>query len=148
MTALALSERIGLILGLLTLVGILVSWVKWWRPKYLNGKREAVAIRDAILGRDAVRDTITGKELAPSLPGIGQRMATVEQALVTLADNAHRLGVVEDTQDEHAAHIAENRARIEALEASQVERIVTRAESVAAYRAMEEAIKADPEEER
>lgn len=92
---------------------------------------DAVAIRDSILGRDAVVDSITGKELAPALPGIGQRMDTVERALVALAD-------------QHAA-IEDHETRIKALEEARVERVVTQVESAAMWQAV---VKATDEDER
>ena len=84
------NEAVALAVGLIAILSALIGWLKWLRPKIRRGQSEAVAVRDAILGRDAVRDSITGKELAPRLPGIGQRIDTVEQAVATLADQ-HRI---------------------------------------------------------
>ena len=90
------------------------------RAKDVSG--DVVAVRDSILGRPAVVDSITGKELAPALPGIGQRMDTVERALVALAD-------------QHTA-IEDHETRIKALEDARVERVVTQAESAAMWHAV------------
>ncbi|MGZ6778162.1 MAG: hypothetical protein ACXVGO_04105 [Mycobacterium sp.] len=128
-----------------TLIGVggalslLAAWWRWLRPKYKRGKADGVAIRDAILGRDAIVDSITKKEIAPALPGIGQRMATVEQALITFAQNRHDLDALIESHEKHDQ-------RIRALEDAAVERVVTKAESAAAWRAMEAATLAQPDE--
>lgn len=86
---------------------------------------DVVAVRDSILGRPAVVDSITGKELAPALPGIGQRMDTVERALVALAD-------------QHAV-LEDHETRLKALEDARVERVVTQVESAAMWQAVAKA---------
>lgn len=135
------QELIALAVGVTTLLGAVGAfWVKVARPRIERGRQEATAVRDAILGREPVVDSITGRELAPALPGIGQRMATVEQALVTLADNQRRLSDLEDEVIDHGE-------RIDKIEAATVERVVTRAESTAAWRAMEAAVQAEPDQE-
>ncbi len=91
-------------------------------------KSDGRRIRDSILGRPATVDTITGKELAPALPGIGQRMDTVERAVIALADQHLKL-------DDHEG-------RIKALEDAAVERVVSRVESAQAWSAMEAALSA------
>ena len=106
-------------------LGILWKVAKRARRKAKDVSGDVVAIRDSILGRDAVVDSITGKELAPALPGIGQRMDTVERALVALADQH---AVLEDHEE-----------RIKALEAARVERVVSQAESAAMWQAVVQA---------
>ncbi|MAE64165.1 MAG: hypothetical protein CMJ18_07800 [Phycisphaeraceae bacterium] len=135
------QELIAIAVGVTTLLGAVGAfWVKVLKPRIEAGRKEATAVRDAILGREPITDSITGREIAPALPGIGQRMATVEQALVTLADQGRRLGDLEDEQIDHGE-------RLDKLEAAQVERVVTRAESTAAWRAMEAAVQAEPDQE-
>lgn len=135
----AVESTVGLTVGLITIAGAVLTWLRWIRPKVKKGQAEAVAVRDAILGRDAVRDSITGRVLAPPLPGIGQRIDTVERAVATLADQ-HR--VLED----HERRIKANEARISKLEDAAAERIVTKQESALAWRAMEAATNATPPE--
>lgn len=136
MTIIQIEQAVTLALGLAALAGVIVGWIKWVRPKVRKAHEESVAIRDAILGRDAIRDSITGKEMVPALPGIGMRMATVEQALITLADNQKRLLELEEAHNDHDT-------RITALEQGALERTVARVESLQAYKVMEAAIKAD-----
>lgn len=135
-----LSAASGLALSILALLAAFVGWVRWVRPRVRKTRDDSVAIRDAILGRDPIIDSITKKEIAPALPGIGQRMATVEQALITFAQNQHDLEVLRGRVDEHDQDIKE-------LKDARAERVVSRVESAAAFRAMEEAIKATPDSE-
>jgi hypothetical protein len=120
---------IGLIVGLIAIIGALVAWLRWVRPKIHRGRKEIVAVRDAILGRDAITDSVTGTEIAPALPGMGVRMAHQEKqmellttAVAQIADSHQRLESLE--------------TRVQALENASVERVVTRAESAQAWRAI------------
>lgn len=135
-----LNTATGLALSLCALLAIVAGWMRWARPRIKKTREDGAAIRDAILGRDPIVDSITKKEIAPALPGIGQRMATVEQALVTFAQNQHDLEELRRRVDAHDADIA-------ALKSGSVERIVTKAESAAAWRAMEAAALATPDQE-
>lgn len=110
---------------------------------YKERARDAVAVRDAILGREAVRDSITGLELAPPLPGVGARMAHQEQqmellttAVARIADQQHQYHELKDTVDRHDL-------RLVALEEATLERIVTRAESTQAWGAVQAALRHD-----
>lgn len=125
----------GIILAAAVLGALTMLWKAARRTRRTAGEvtDKARRVSDSILGRPAVIDTITGKELAPALPGIGQRMDTVERAVIALADQHLKL-------DDHEG-------RIKALEEAAVERVVTRAESAQAWQTMEAAIKATPEED-
>lgn len=111
------EEYIGLAIGACTLAGFGIVWWRWVRPRYRATKREVVGVRDAILGRDATVDSITGREVSPALPGIGQRIATVEDAVLQLADqrdqlknHEERIGILEDARAERAIAQAESAA--------------------------------------
>ena len=130
------TEVVALITTTAVVLGALVViWkaVRRFRSGAQGVVADAVKIRDSINGRPAVLDTITGAEISRALPGIGQRMDTVERAVATLADQ-HR--VLDDHED-----------RLKALEAAAVERIVTRSESAQAWRAMTAATLATPAEQ-
>ena len=105
--------------GVISLLTAVVGWLRWARPKTRRVTSEIVAVRDSILGRDAVVDSITGKEIAPALPGIGQRMANVENAVAQIADQHVR--------------IADHERRITDLEKGRVERVATQIESAAMW---------------
>jgi hypothetical protein len=103
-----------------------------------------VTRRDALVGREAVKDSITGRELSPALPGIGQRMANVETAIVAIAQQQQEIADLKVTvavHDREIGKLADGQAR---LEAAAVERVVSKAESAAAWRAME-AVAHDPD---
>lgn len=120
----------------------LLAW-GWWkrvRPWWKGLKRDLIGGRDALLGREAVTDSITGKELAPAQPGVGVRIANVESAIVTLAQLHVDINDLKASRDEHGQ-------RITKLEDAAVERVVGRAESAAAFQAIEAAIKATPDVE-
>lgn len=126
------QELIGLSIAACTLLAILGGWFRWVRPRYRRTKAEAVSIRDAIIGREPVVDTITGKQISPALPGIGQRIATVEDALLKLTDQQ--------------AQLNEHDQRITILEEARAERVITQAESAAMWRAVGNAQDSPPEE--
>jgi hypothetical protein len=142
------ADLLSKILGFaLALVGAILGFLRWVRPKMRRAGSDIRAGRDALVGRDAVFDTITGKEIAPALPGIGVRMATTElqmstltEAVATLADNDGRLSSLEQWRNDV------DRWR-NLIDAGAVERVVTRAESAAAWRAVEAVANGTPPED-
>lgn len=111
-------------------LGVLVGWVKVIRPWLRTLGREYRAGRDSLLGREAITDTITGREIAPALPGIGQRMDTIETALAQLVDVHVRL----NSHDK----------RLTDLEAKDLERAMARTESIEMLRTIDTAIRSTP----
>lgn len=103
-----------------------------------RGHRDVRALRDTILGRDPVLDTITGHELSPAVPGLGARMADQDERLDRLTT------VVETLADVHV-RVDSLETRVTAIEAgAHLERIVGKVESAQAWRTMEAAITAEP----
>lgn len=138
------AEKLAVVVTVATLLSILGGWFRWGRPRVARAKHEATAMRDAILGRDRVVDSITGRELAEPLPGIGVRMAHQEDqmrlltdAVSKIADSHRRLEQVEHRVDRHDEEIA-------TLKTAQMERIVARAESAQAWSAVEAAVQSQP----
>lgn len=123
------NEIVGLSITICTLLGLIFAWLRWLRPRYRNARNKAVAISDALIGREAITDTITGRELAPALPGIGQRMETVERAVAHIAD-------LLTTQHDQDQRLAALETRVDTLEAQAVERVAAKAEAVAAWQAV------------
>lgn len=120
-----------------------------WRT-YRAGRAKITAVGDAILGREAVVDTITGKEIAPALPGMGVRMAHQEQQMEAITAAVTRLASQQEAIVELKRGQDEHEERLQRLEQASVERVVTKAESAAAWRAVEAVAKsgdADPEAE-
>lgn len=138
-----MNDPVSLILLAAAVIGALgIIWqqlVRRGRGAVKEVRSDARKIRDTLVGRDAVVDSITGKEISPALPALGQRMDTVERAVAVLADQ-HR------TLEDHEDRIAANRRDIDALQAAQVERVITRAESAQAWSAMEAAINSQPDD--
>jgi hypothetical protein len=120
----------GAALTVVALLGVLVAWVRYVRPRLRNVSAQVVGVRDSILGREAIHDSITGREIVPALPGMGVRMAGLESAQAALMEAVAKLA------DEHI-RLEDHERRIVALEVSGFERVVTRAESAQAWRAME-----------
>lgn len=118
------------LIGAATLVGLLFGFFRWVRPAVKAVRRDFVAGRDALVGRDAVHDSITGREIVPALPGIGVRMDTTENQMAQLA------AAVVKIADSHVL-LEDHEGRIKKLEEAAVERVVARAESVQAWRAIE-----------
>jgi hypothetical protein len=122
-----------------TLCGLLVLWVGWIkavRPKIRRFRTRWNQAGDALLGRDPIVDTITGREVSPALPGIGQRMATVEDAVKTLTDTVARLDAINERLDRHEAQIGTNTENIAAIMVAAAERIITKDESAQMWRAI------------
>jgi hypothetical protein len=122
-------ELILLLGGVLGLVG---TWLKWVRPKLRTLRRETRAARDSLLGREAQHDSITGKEISPALPGMGQRMATIETALGQLVNLHERL-------DSHEKRLSD-------LEHMDYQRALARTESIEMLRTIDTAIRSSPKE--
>ncbi|GAA4117353.1 hypothetical protein GCM10022215_17880 [Nocardioides fonticola] len=79
----------GLTVG--AFVVLLAGWYRWGLPRWRRWRRDVVAVRDALVGRDELVDTITGEVRAPALPGIGVRMAAVEESNADLRTALHTL---------------------------------------------------------
>jgi hypothetical protein len=122
-------------LALATLFG----WIKVVRPRIRRVVHKFTAASDSILGREAVVDSITGVERSPALPGIGVRMADVEN---------HVAGMASALQSIAASHVVleDHEHRLVRLEEAAVERVVSRAESAAAWGAMQAASESTPPE--
>lgn len=134
------QDWVTFLLALAGLLGVLVTHFRWVRPRYRRWRAQFIAARDSIIGRPAELDSITGVERVPALPGIGVRMASTEEHLGVLAKAVASIAESHKQLEDHEKRITD-------LEAARVERIVGRAESAAAYRAMEAAVKAQPDEE-
>jgi len=123
-----LLQTIVVLGGALAVIG---GWLKWIRPKIRATRREFRAARDSLLGREAITDSMTGSEIAPAVPGIGQRMATIEAALGELVNLHRRL-------DGHER-------RLDDLESKDLERALARTESIEMLRTIDTAIRSDPD---
>lgn len=140
------NDIIGLVLGLLALLGALLSYLRWVHPRIKKARATARAATDALLGRDAILDTITGEEIHPALPGVGARMAHQEQQMELLTVTVTKLVDQQVHQQKLERRVDGLEHRVKGLEDQTIERVAGKAESVAAWRAVEAvARQTDPE---
>jgi len=127
-------DRLNVLLTVLISMCVLAGLIAGWRAKIAphlgSANRTWVAFRDTFLGREAINDTITGREIEPAQPAIGVRMAKLEETVATIGDQQRRLDNHED--------------RLVSLEQARVERVVTQAESAAMWSAVDRLHEVDP----
>lgn len=113
---------------------VAVVYTAWRKARmgWQAGKQDMNAFKDAILGREEILHPETGVVLAPAVPGVGARMATIEDAVVKMADTHLQ---VEDLRD-----------RVSVLEKKDLERAMARTESIELMRTIDAAIRSTPEE--
>lgn len=131
---------LGLAISAVTLLGVLAGYMRWVRPRLRRAVRQVIAVRDSILGREAIGDSITGREIEPALPGVGVRLAAQERQMEQLTEAVTRIAASQARLENHEERIA-------ALEAGAYERIANKAESVAMFQAIESALHATTEED-
>jgi len=136
-----LSKFLATVIGIATAV---FAFFRWVRPRMKSLASDVRAGRDALVGREAVLDSITGKELVPALPGIGVRMATTEEQLGRLAEAFTELVRTTGRVESHEQLLEDHEGRIRHLEEGLVERVVTKAESLQAWRAVEAVANSTP----
>jgi hypothetical protein len=140
----ALSKAL---IAVMTCGALVFSFFRWVRPGVKQVASDVRAGRDALVGREAIHDSITGRELVPALPGIGVRMASTENNLTELTTAVAKLA----DNDQRTTDLEHWRAEVEAwratVDAQSVERVVTRAESAAAWRAVEAVANGTPPED-
>lgn len=75
-------------------LGVLTGAVAWWwkRGRRIAGKIDGAL--DALVGRPDILHPDTGEVLAPATPGLGVRLATIETALVGLAETHLAMGTL------------------------------------------------------
>lgn len=118
---------------------VLASFWRWVLPKYRNAKSDARAIRDTLVGREAQRDSITGEEIQPAIPGIGSRVSSIEKQGQVTSD---QLGILTRA----VADMARSQERIDNLEQRVtaieqghfLERMAGKAESIQLFRTIEQ----------
>lgn len=130
------TQVIDAAVGLATLLVIVFGWVRFVRPRLAKATAEVTAVRDSILGRDEIRDSITGRVLAPSLDGMGVRQERTEDQVATLVLSQRQLTETVNRLAEQQQRLDNHEARITKLEEAAIERIVTRADSALGWAAV------------
>lgn len=119
-----------LYLGIAAVLAAFLGWL--WRraiPKTRDFFRRLNGTLDAIGGRDAYVDPASGRKVERLLP-LTTRMATVEEAIIQLAENrrlTHQLF-------KRVAHVE---GRVDALEKAAIDRVATKVENAAAMSLIE-----------
>lgn len=108
MLELAATES-GWIAAILTAAAaiLVVARAVWKRMEHWSAT--ATKVSDVLLGREAIYDSITGEEISPALPGIGNRMSTQEEQMELLTKAV-------STLSQNHTRIDDHERRIQALE--------------------------------
>jgi polyhydroxyalkanoate synthesis regulator phasin len=123
-------------------VALIAGFWRWLLPRWRNAKADARAIRDTLVGREAQRDSITGEEIQPAIPGIGTRVSSIEKQGQTTSD---QLGILTRAVADMAAsqeRIDNLEHRVAAIEQGHfLERMAGKAESIQLFRTIEQVSK-------
>jgi len=132
------NDIVALVLGLLAVLGALLGYLRWIRPRFKRGLGTWVQIRDSLIGREAQHDTITGREIPGSaLPGIGVRMDNVERGQQQTQKALEHIATLIESQQQQDQRLDTVERRVDALEQAAIERVATKAENVAMWRGVE-----------
>ncbi|TQK73356.1 hypothetical protein [Nocardioides sp. SLBN-35] len=131
------NDVVALAIGILTLLGLFAGYMKVVRPRIHKARATLASASDALLGRDAIVDSITGEELSPALPGVGARMAHQEQQMELLTVTVTKLVDQQVHQQKLERRVDGLEHRVKGLEDQTIERVAGKAESISAWRAVE-----------
>lgn len=131
------SNVTGLALGIIALLGAVLGWLRWVRPRWLKATGRVGAALDTIAGRPEITDNITGAVLAPALPSVGMRLGTLEESVSRLVEAEIERQQLDRRVTEAHERIDTLDKRVRGLEEATIERVANKAESVAAFRAIE-----------
>lgn len=131
------NEIVALALGILALLGAFAGYLKVIRPRIRKARVTLASASDALLGREAIYDSITGAEIAPALPGVGARMAHQEQQMELLTVTVTKLVDQQVHQQKLERRVDGLESRVKGLEDQTIERVAGKAESISAWRAVE-----------
>lgn len=129
-------DGLQIALTLSTLMALWIGWAKAVRPKVRRFRARWNQAGDALLGREPIIDPASGRELAPALPGIGQRMATVEDAVKILAEAQARSEALSQRLSRVETQVSTNTENIATMMVAAAERIVTKEEAAQMWRAI------------
>lgn len=84
----ASADWLAVTAGGLVVLGVIGRWIVK-RMRRWGGKLEQV--REVLVGREEIRHPDSGRVLVDATPGIGMRLATIEETLVALGNTDRRL---------------------------------------------------------
>lgn len=135
---------LGPVLQMIVLLGaavtVIAAFMKWVRPKYRLFFSDLRAIRDTLVGRPAIVDSVT-KRIVPhtALPSIGERMATQEESLRLVADAVEKLATANSRLTSLELEVGRLSTRIERVEGCLTdERLLTKVEGIQMLRTIEQ----------
>ena len=131
------NDIVGLALGLLALLGALLGYLRWVRPRLKRAVGTWVQLRDSLIGREEQRDSITGRKILDELPGIGVRMDNFERGQQQTQKALEHIATLIESQQQQDQRLDTVERRVDALEQAAIERVATKAESVAMWRGVE-----------
>ena len=86
-----ISEWWGAAVALVGAIGVAWGWFKWALPKLRRAGTVTRKITLTMIGDDALVDPLTGKEVRPAVPGLGDRVGSLEDTVRLLADQHLRI---------------------------------------------------------
>lgn len=137
---------IASLVGIAALIGAIAAFVRWGLPRYRQARSTTRAVVATLVGTEEVRDPITNELIRPAQPGVGVQVSDLRMAVTKLVEQQAHTEALQGHFHDLERRTKTNEDDIAELKAAQVERIVSRAESAAAFRAIEEAVKATPDE--
>jgi len=78
------QQMIAVAIGVCTLLGLLIGYVRWWVPRWRRIKQRFDGAVDVLFGRPAIVDPASGRVVSPKLPSLGERLVGFDQDVETL----------------------------------------------------------------
>lgn len=109
-----IQEYAGWIVGVSAGLSALGWMVRKAYQKVVAIARKLDNVADTLLGREEIRHPDTGRVLTPATPGLGVRLAHIEEALERLVETDARLSRLETKVEDHIVKALEmEKARAE-----------------------------------
>jgi len=138
------SQIAGAIITAGAVIGVLAGFAKWGWPRWRELWRRVSAALDSVAGRDEIVDPTSGKVLATALPGIGVRMADMEDWRREQVELMKSLTEAVTKLADQAPAIADLERRVANLEAASAERVIGKVEAVKALDVIQTAMNTQP----
>ena len=116
-----MMDFLGTSAGAVTAISVIgaatVATVAWLRKPGRQLYRKIGGALDVLVGRDAITDRATGRELAPPMLGIGQRMDVSEQNHANLREDVARVVGAVESLVERNERLDDHDRRLKVVEA-------------------------------
>lgn len=132
------AEEITLIATSLGIIGLLAGWYRtWYRPRAVAWGRRITTALEALGGRPAYEDQMTGQRL-PEIEPLHVRLVSIEDRQIDQANRLDRLTDLMERQNELHRIAQDHEVRLISLEDTEAERAANREEYTALWRAISE----------